>query len=73
MSRGHTKFRMPSLASTLTDARIAEVYARTHFGNAYPDAVTPDDVKRKRASLTPPGAQACEPRARPGDLHVRPC
>jgi cytochrome c553 len=65
---------MPSFAGSLTDAQIMEVvtYVRTHFGNAYSDKVTEDDVKRMRASLAPPVAQTCEPR-RSGDLHIRSC
>ncbi|MEE7566238.1 cytochrome C biogenesis protein CcdA, partial [Xanthomonas sp. Kuri4-3] len=38
---------MPGFGGMLNDQQVAEVvaYVRTHFGNAYPDAVTADDVK----------------------------
>jgi mono/diheme cytochrome c family protein len=41
---------MPSFARTLTDEQIAGVvnYVRTHFGNAYKDAVAPADVRAVR-------------------------
>lgn len=41
---------MPPLASYLSDAQIAAVvaYVRTHFGNDYADAVSPEMVKAAR-------------------------
>ena len=38
---------MPGFAGTLTNQQIADVvgYIRQHFGNAYPDAPTADDVQ----------------------------
>jgi cytochrome c5 len=41
---------MPPLGAMMSDAQIAAVvnYVRTHFGNAYRDAVTVDDVKLVR-------------------------
>jgi mono/diheme cytochrome c family protein len=41
---------MPSFAETLSDQQIAEVvtYVRTHFGNAYPDAVSAAEVAAAR-------------------------
>jgi mono/diheme cytochrome c family protein len=41
---------MPSFGNLLSDRQIADVvgYTRTHFGNAYPEVVTPDDVKALR-------------------------
>jgi len=38
---------MPSFGGGLSDAQIADVvnYVRTHFGNAYTDALRPEDVK----------------------------
>ncbi len=41
---------MPSFAGTLSDQQIADVvtYIRTHFGNAYPAAVTPAEVAAAR-------------------------
>jgi mono/diheme cytochrome c family protein len=43
---------MPSFAATLTDQQIADAinYVRTHFGNAYPDAVTPAAVAIARST-----------------------
>ena len=37
---------MPAFGDGLSDAQIAEVvnYVRTHFGNAYTDALKPEDV-----------------------------
>ena len=66
---------MPPFADSLTNEQIAEVvnYVRAHFGNAYPDRVTPDDVQRMRPSLAPPAAQTCEPHPPPGDRHIRSC
>ena len=41
---------MPPLGAMMSDAQVAAVvnYVRTHFGNAYPDAVSADDVKPAR-------------------------
>jgi mono/diheme cytochrome c family protein len=41
---------MPPLASYLSDAQVIAVvtYVRTHFGNNYTDAITPDMVKAAR-------------------------
>lgn len=41
---------MPSLESYLSDAQVAAVvnYVRTHFGNQYVDAVTPQMVRAAR-------------------------
>lgn len=41
---------MPSLESYLSDAQVAAVvnYVRTHFGNQYADAVTPQMVRAAR-------------------------
>jgi mono/diheme cytochrome c family protein len=41
---------MPPLASYLSDAQIAMVvtYVRTHFGNHYADAISPEMVKAAR-------------------------
>jgi mono/diheme cytochrome c family protein len=41
---------MPEFGSSFSDTQIANVvnYIRTHFGNAYTDAVTPDEVKALR-------------------------
>jgi mono/diheme cytochrome c family protein len=41
---------MPPLASYLSNAQIARVvtYVRTHFGNHYADAVSPEMVKAAR-------------------------
>jgi cytochrome c5 len=43
---------MPPIGSAMSDAQTAAVvnYVRTHFGNAYQDAVTADDVKAVRSS-----------------------
>lgn len=43
---------MPSLASYLSDAQVAEIvnYVRTHFGNNYTDRVSPEMVKAVRHS-----------------------
>jgi mono/diheme cytochrome c family protein len=42
---------MPAFAGMLTPEQIAGVagYVRTHFGNAYPAPVTPEDAKRHGA------------------------
>jgi mono/diheme cytochrome c family protein len=41
---------MPPVGAMMTDDQVAAVvnYVRTHFGNAYPDAVTAQDVKALR-------------------------
>jgi len=41
---------MPAVGAMMTDAQVAAVvnYVRTHFGNAYPDAVTVEDVAAAR-------------------------
>jgi len=41
---------MPPVGAMMSDAQVAAVvnYVRTHFGNAYPDAVSADDVKPVR-------------------------
>ena len=41
---------MPEFGSSFSDTQIANVvnYIRSHFGNAYTDEVTPDDVKKMR-------------------------
>lgn len=43
---------MPAFGGLLSDQQVADVvnYVRTHFGNMYTDAVTPDDVKALRTS-----------------------
>ena len=45
---------MPPVGDMMSDAQVADVinYVRTHFGNAYPDAVSAADVAaaRRRAS-----------------------
>ena len=45
---------MPPVGSMMSDAQVADVvnYVRTHFGNAYPDAVSAADVAaaRRRAA-----------------------
>lgn len=50
---------MPPFGMLLTDAQVADVvnYVRTHFGNHYTDALTPEDVKpfRPATSATPRG------------------
>ena len=47
---------MPPLGAMMTDAQVADVvtYVRTHFGNAYPGAVSPADVAAARRRATPP-------------------
>ena len=41
---------MPEFGSSFSDLQVANVvnYIRTHFGNSYTDAVTPDEVKKLR-------------------------
>jgi mono/diheme cytochrome c family protein len=44
------KRAMPPFGAMMSDDQVAAVvnYLRTHFGNAYPDAVTAEDVKAVR-------------------------
>lgn len=46
----HGQKAMPPFGGLLNDQQIADVvnYVRTHFGNAYKDKVTPEDVKAQR-------------------------
>jgi len=46
----HGQKAMPPFGGLLSDQQIADVvnYVRTHFGNAYKDKVTPEDVKAQR-------------------------
>jgi mono/diheme cytochrome c family protein len=41
---------MPAFGAMMSDDQVAAVvnYLRTHFGNAFEDAVTADDVKTVR-------------------------
>jgi mono/diheme cytochrome c family protein len=41
---------MPPFGTMMSDGQIATVvnYVRTHFGNRYDDAVTPEDVRAAR-------------------------
>ncbi|MGH6643539.1 MAG: c-type cytochrome [Bradyrhizobium sp.] len=41
---------MPPVGALMSDTQVAAVvnYVRTHFGNQYQDAVSPDDVKSAR-------------------------
>ena len=41
---------MPPVGDMMSDAQVADVvnYVRTHFGNAYPDAVSAADVAAAR-------------------------
>lgn len=41
---------MPPIGQLMTDDQVAAVinYVRTHFGNAYQDTVTSDEVKSAR-------------------------
>ncbi len=45
---------MPSFAERLSDQQVANVvnYVRTHFGNDYQDAVTPESVGAQRPAQT---------------------
>ena len=47
---------MPPIASMMSDAQVADVvnYVRTHFGNAYPDAISAADVAAARRTAPPP-------------------
>lgn len=46
---------MPPFADFLSDAQVAAVvnFVRSHFGNAYADAIGADEVQRLRASSEP--------------------
>lgn len=41
---------MPRFGHMMTDEQVAALtnYVRSHFGNAYPDAITPEEVARLR-------------------------
>jgi mono/diheme cytochrome c family protein len=47
---------MPPVGEMMSDAQVADVinYVRTHFGNAYPDAVSATDVAAARRRPPPP-------------------
>jgi mono/diheme cytochrome c family protein len=47
---------MPPVAHMMSDAQVADVinYVRTHFGNAYPGAVSAADVSAARRRAAPP-------------------
>jgi mono/diheme cytochrome c family protein len=47
---------MPPLGDMMSDAQVADVvnYVRTHFGNAYPGAVSAADVAAARRRAPPP-------------------
>ena len=49
---------MPAFGDSLSDDQVAEVvnYVRSHFANRYADTLTPDEVARLRASLSPVSA-----------------
>jgi mono/diheme cytochrome c family protein len=46
----HGARAMPPVGRMMSDAQVADVvnYLRTHFGNDYTDAVTPEAVKAAR-------------------------
>jgi mono/diheme cytochrome c family protein len=46
---------MPAVGRMMSDAQVADVinYVRTHFGNAYPDAISAADVAAARRPATP--------------------
>lgn len=46
----HGQKGMPGFGEYLDDAQVAAVvgYIRTHFGNDYPEPISPDDVKAVR-------------------------
>jgi mono/diheme cytochrome c family protein len=53
---------MPEFGTAFSDMQVANVvnYVRTHFGNDYSDAITPDEVKplhpkRAGGEIKPPG------------------
>ena len=47
---------MPPVGDMMSDAQVADVvnYVRTHFGNAYPDAISAADVSAARRRVTSP-------------------
>ena len=47
---------MPPVGDMMSDAQVADVvnYVRTHFGNAYPDAISAADVAAARRRAAPP-------------------
>jgi mono/diheme cytochrome c family protein len=47
---------MPPVGDMMSDAQVADVinYVRTHFGNAYPDAISTADVSAARPRTSPP-------------------
>ena len=47
---------MPPIGAMMSDAQVADVvnYVRTHFGNAYPGAVSAADVAAARRRLATP-------------------
>ena len=47
---------MPPVGDMMSDAQVADVinYVRTHFGNAYPDAISAPDVSAARPRTSPP-------------------
>ena len=47
---------MPPVGDMMSDAQVADVinYVRTHFGNAYPDAISAADVSAARPRTSPP-------------------
>jgi len=47
---------MPAVGSMMSDAQVADVvnYVRTHFGNAYPGALSAADVAAARRRTPPP-------------------
>jgi mono/diheme cytochrome c family protein len=46
---------MPPVGGMMSDAQVADVinYVRTHFGNAYPGALSASDVVARRRASTP--------------------
>ena len=48
---------MPEFGTSFNDAQVAGVvnYIRTSFGNSFPDAITPDEVKLLRPARAPTG------------------
>ena len=46
---------MPPVGDMMSDAQVADVinYARTHFGNSYPGAVSASDVSAARRLAQP--------------------
>ena len=47
---------MPPLGGMMSDAQVADVvnYVRTHFGNAYPGALSAAEVSTARQRMAPP-------------------